>query len=109
MDVVFVDKKSDKKEKTILRLDTFREGLGTCTICQIINATPKFRANSNFQEGSVTSVGEIKDWYKEHTEDYDASIYDGKEHELKNYGEESLEDTPSVNREQPAVEIDNEL
>lgn len=95
MDVVFIDKKSEKEEKTILRLDTFREGLGACTICQIINATPKFRANSNFQEGSVTSVGKIKDWHSQHTEDYDAFVYDGKEHELKSYGEEVSEDTPS--------------
>lgn len=86
MDIVFVDKKSENKEKTILRVDATNDGLGTCTVCQIIGATPTFRANSTFQDGTVTSIGDIKEWASGQTDNYDAYIFNGKkEYELKNY------------------------
>lgn len=86
MDIVFVDKKSENKEKTILRVDATNDGLGACTVCQIIGATPTFRANSTFQDGTVTSIGAIKEWESGQTDNYDAYIFNGKkEYELKDY------------------------
>lgn len=85
MDLVLIEIKenSEKEEKTILHLDAVRE-LGTCTICQIINPTPKFVANFTFQEGTVTSIGAIKEWVNEHKEDYYAYLFDGKNQEVWN-------------------------
>lgn len=92
MDVVLI-KKTEPQEKTILRLDVTNDGLGTCTISQILNATPTFRANTTWLDGHVVSIGELKEWANEHSEDYDAYIFNGKkEQELKDYGEESPEE-----------------
>lgn len=101
MDIVFVDKKSENKEKTILRVDATNDGLGTCTVCQIIGATPTFRANSTFQDGTVTSIGAIKDWASGQTDNYDAYIFNGKkEYELKDYtGIEEETVTPPAENE----------
>lgn len=101
MDIVFVDKKSENKEKTILRVDATNDGLGTCTVCQIIGATPTFRANSTFQDGTVTSIGAIKEWASGQTDNYDAYIFNGKkEYELKDYtGVEEDDATPPATEE----------
>lgn len=102
MDIVFVDKKSENKEKTILRVDATNDGLGTCTVCQILGATPTFRANSNFQDGTVTSIGAIKEWASGQTDNYDAYIFNGKkEYELKDY--------TGIEEETPAPPTDNEV
>lgn len=102
MDIVFVDKKSENKEKTILRVDATNDGLGTCTVCQILGVTPTFRANSkNFQDGTVTSIGAIKEWASGQTDNYDAYIFNGKkEYELKDY--------TGIEEETPAPLTDNE-
>ena len=93
MDVVFIDKKSEQAERTILRLDVTNKSLGTCTICQIINPTPTFRSHTDFQDGTITSIGEIKEWAAEHSEDYDASIFTGKkEYKLGEYEPETEEE-----------------
>lgn len=101
MDIVFVDKKSENKEKTILRVDATNDGLGTCTVCQIIGAIPTFYSNSTFQDGTVTSIGTIKEWASGQTDNYDAYIFNGKkEYELKDYtGIEEETVTPSVENE----------
>lgn len=99
MDIVFIDKKSENEEKTILRVDATNDGLDTCTVCQIIGATPAFRANSTFQDGTVTSIGAIKDWASRQTDNYDAYIFNGKkEYELKDYTgiEEDTATPPAV-------------
>lgn len=92
MDIVFIDKKSENNEKTILHVDA--QGLGACTISQLLDATPKFRNDSNFQDGTVTTVGEIQTWAKEHSEDYDAYIFDGnEEYKLEEYTGEKTSET----------------
>lgn len=98
MDVVFIDKKTEVEEgkeqiKTILRLDATKANQDRCTIMQIINATSKFNGISPWRDGSVTSLGEIKDWHNKNAkEDYDAYVYDGKEHLLSEYNEEKKEE-----------------
>lgn len=90
---VLIKEKAEPKEETILRLDITNDGLGTCTICQILNPTPNFRSNTTWLDGHVVTLGEIKQWAEEHSEDYDAYIFNGKEQkELKDYGEDSQEE-----------------
>lgn len=100
MDLVLIELKenSEKEEKTILHLDAV-DNSGTCTISQIINPTPKFCANFPFQEGTVTSIGSLKEWAKEHEEDYFVHLFGEKP---KNFltippSEEKLEGLVALN------------
>lgn len=89
MDVLFIDKKATVKEgqeqpKIILRLDATKKNQERCTVMQVINPTPKFNEAAPWCDGSITSLGEIKDWHTAHREDFDAYIYDGEETALDN-------------------------
>lgn len=75
VEIVFENKTSGKK--TTLKLDSYNNRQETCTISQIISDDPDFASVTPFKEGSVTTVGAVREFADEKKTAFSCTAFDG--------------------------------